>query len=155
MKKLLITAVVAASLLIGFTALPAHAQGVWDVCPDSVKNSSAICGDQSQATDIVKRIVNVFLFVIGMLAVIMIIHSGLKYTSSRGDAEMIKSAKNTLLYAVTGLIVAMSAFAIVNFVLGAFSGTSGTGSSENGNPSGNNNYNQSGQQSIRGEDGAE
>ncbi len=126
MKKLL-AGVLIAGFLASFMAMPAEAQGVWGACDGS---SSAICADQSEATDIVKNIINVFLFAIGALAVIMIIHSGLKYTASRGDAEAVKGAKNTLLYAVTGLIVAMLAFSIVNFVLGAFSGTTETQETE-------------------------
>ncbi len=114
-------AVLSVGLLTCLFAVPASAQGVYDVCPPGVSSSSAICADESEATDIVKNIINIFLTVIGALSVIMIIHSGFKYVTSRGDAEQIKSAKNTLFYAVTGLVVAVLAFAIVNFVLGAFS----------------------------------
>lgn len=123
MKRLGII-VVAAAMLAGFATAPVMAQeadtkqtGVFGACDGQ---ESAICSDKTEATDVVKRVINLMLYVIGILSVIMIIHSGLKYTASRGDAEMIKSAKNTLLYAVTGLIVAMLAFTIVNFVVGAF-----------------------------------
>lgn len=117
--KVLIAAIVVAGMLALLWAAPAEAQ-LWNPCPDGVSGSSAICGDESEATDVVGRLINVFLFVIGALSVIMIVHSGLKYTTSRGDPEQIKSAKNTLLYAVTGVIVALLAYSIVNFVVGAF-----------------------------------
>ncbi len=123
MKKIVIAALVA-TCFVGLVALPVAAQGVWDVCPSGVSSASELCGDKTQATDIVKRLINLFLYAIGVLSVILIIHSGLKYVNSRGDAEGVKSAKNTLLYAVIGLIVAMLAFTIVNFVIGAFGGNS-------------------------------
>ncbi len=118
MKKLKIVALVAGLCLCLFS-LPVEAQGIWGAC-NQAAGGSAICEDQTEATDIVKQLINLFLFVIGALSVIMIVHSGFKYVSSRGEAEQVKSAKNTLLYAVAGLIVAMLAFTIVNFVVGIF-----------------------------------
>lgn len=121
MKKIR-TLVLLAGLSVCFWAVPAEAQGVWGACQGE-NASSAICGDKTEGTTIAKRLINVFLSVIGALSVIMIIHSGFKYVSSSGDSEKIKSAKNTLLYAVIGLIVAMLALTIVNFVIAGFSGT--------------------------------
>jgi len=60
------------------------------------------------------------LVVMGMVAVIMIVVGGVRYTTSNGDSSAIKSAKDTILYAVVGLVVAMMAFAIVNFVIDRF-----------------------------------
>lgn len=108
---------------LSLAAQPVGAQGVWEVCKSGVNTDSAICVDakkNTEASNIVTRLINTFLFVIGILSVVMIIHSGFKYVNSRGDAEGVKSAKNTLLYAVTGLIVALLAFVIVNFVVGIF-----------------------------------
>lgn len=64
-------------------------------------------------------IVNVLLFIIGAISVIMLIIGGIRYTISNGDTGAVTSAKNTILYAVVGLIIAFLAFAIVNWVLGA------------------------------------
>ena len=69
----------------------------------------------------IKNVINVLLFILGAIAVIMIVIGGIKYTISNGDASNIKSAKDTILYAVIGLIIALMAYAIVNFVVGAFS----------------------------------
>jgi len=79
-------------------------------------------GDQNQPKleDSIKWIVNVLLFVLGAVAVIMIIIGGIRYTTSNGESAQITSAKNTILYAVVGLVVAILAYAIVNFVLSAF-----------------------------------
>jgi hypothetical protein len=68
----------------------------------------------------IKIIVDSLLFILGALSVIMIVISGIKYTSSMGDSSAITSAKNTLLYSVIGLVVAIAAYAIVNFVLTQF-----------------------------------
>lgn len=68
----------------------------------------------------IKDIINVLLFVIGAVAVIMIVIGGLRYVMSNGDSSAITGAKNTILYAVIGLVVALLAYAIVNFVIGQF-----------------------------------
>lgn len=70
--------------------------------------------------DRIKTVVNILLFVLGAIAVIMIVIGGIRYTISGGDSGAITGAKNTILYAVVGLVVALLAYAIVNFVLGAF-----------------------------------
>lgn len=68
----------------------------------------------------IQTIVNVMLYVLGAIAVIMIVIGGIRYTTSNGESSSITSAKNTILYAVVGLIIAIMAYAIVNFVIGAF-----------------------------------
>ncbi len=65
----------------------------------------------------VTTIINVALGIIGLVAVVMIIVGGLNYTTSAGDAAKVKKAKDTIMYGVIGLVVALLAFAIVNFVL--------------------------------------
>lgn len=68
----------------------------------------------------IRSIVNMMLYVLGAIAVIMIIVGGIRYTTSAGDSGRIKASKDTIMYAVVGLVVALLAFAIVNFVLRAF-----------------------------------
>ena len=63
-------------------------------------------------------IVNVLLFIIGAVSVIMLIYGGIRYTTSGGNANSVTAAKNTIMYAIIGLIIAIFAFAIVNFVVG-------------------------------------
>lgn len=79
------------------------------------------------------EITNVLLFIIGAVAVIMIVIGGLRYVISGGDAKQVQAAKNTILYALVGVIIAILAYAIVNFVSSTFitNGSSGglTGSS--------------------------
>lgn len=77
------------------------------------------------------QISSVLLFIVGAIAVIMIIIGGLRYVISGGDASQVQSAKNTILYALVGIIVAILAYAVVNFVVGSFvpqsNGSSGVG----------------------------
>jgi hypothetical protein len=66
---------------------------------------------------LIKTVVNVLLWAVGVLSVIMIIFSGFRYITSSGDASKTKSAQSTLIYSVVGLIVAIMAWAIVNMVI--------------------------------------
>lgn len=61
---------------------------------------------------------NVMLFIVGALSVLMLIVGGLRYVVSGGNSAAITNAKNTVLYAVVGLIVSLLAFAAINFILG-------------------------------------
>lgn len=69
-----------------------------------------------------RTITNVLLFIIGAISVIMLIIGGIRYTISGGDSAAVTSAKNTILYAIVGIVVALLAYAVVNFVLGSFTG---------------------------------
>lgn len=62
-------------------------------------------------------ITNILLFIIGAVSVVMLIIGGIRYTISQGDSSAVTSAKNTILYAIIGIVVALLAFAIVNYVL--------------------------------------
>lgn len=66
---------------------------------------------------IFKKVVNIMLFVIGAVAVIMLIYGGVKYVTSGGAQDKVAEAKNTILYAIVGIVVALLAFAVVNFVV--------------------------------------
>ena len=74
-------------------------------------------GATNRIEDIVKLIINIFSWIVGIIAVIMIIVGGLKYITSGGDSGNVGSAKNTILYAVVGLIVVALSQFIVRFVL--------------------------------------
>lgn len=70
-------------------------------------------------TNLLESIINLLLFILGAIAVIMIIIGGIRYTTSNGDQTQVTSAKNTILYAIVGLVVAIMAYALINFVLNA------------------------------------
>lgn len=82
-------------------------------------------GQQTNLMETLQIIINVALGIIGFIAVAMIIVGGVQYTTSAGDAARVTKAKNTILYGVVGLVIALLAFAIVNFILvNIFGGTS-------------------------------
>ena len=90
------------------------------------KGIDAIGGSSSTATlqvdDIVLAVVNWLLFAVGVISVIMLIVGGIKYATSAGDSNKVTSAKNTIMYAIIGLAVAVLAFAIVGFVTNTLNG---------------------------------
>lgn len=64
---------------------------------------------------IVKSVVDILLYISVIVSVIVIIVSGIKYASSTGDSGKVTSAKNTLLYAVVGLLVSVMSLAIIQY----------------------------------------
>jgi len=94
-----------------------------DACDglNQLNNNSQACGKgQSVITKIVAAVINILSTVIGIAAVIMIIVAGFKYITSGGDAGNVSSAKNTLVYALVGIAVAVLAQFLVHFVINKF-----------------------------------
>ena len=122
MKKV---SVILASLL----ALPVMAFGVTTLMADSASaqlnlesgiNSAKGTGAPDNVTEddgLIKKVVNLLLWAIGIVSVIMIIIGGIRYATSNGDSNQVTAAKNTIMYAVIGLVIPIFAYAIVNFVL--------------------------------------
>ena len=77
--------------------------------PDSINS-------QPTVMTTIRNITNLLVFVLGAVAVIMIIVGGVRYVTSGGDQNAITGAKNTVMYAIIGVVVAIAAYAIVNFV---------------------------------------
>ena len=73
--------------------------------------------DGASLTEIVQSILNWIFGIIGIIAVVMIIIGGFNFMTSAGDPGKVKKGKDTILYGIIGLVVALLAFAIVNFVL--------------------------------------
>lgn len=132
MKKQLYYPLIAivTSLLIGLSALPASAA----IPGGGVAGGAASARGADQpadlfgATGMFATITNILLFVIGAISVIMVIIGGLRYVLSGGDSSNIQAAKNTILYAIVGIIVALLAYAAVNFIIGSFATGSAGGS---------------------------
>jgi uncharacterized membrane protein len=75
-------------------------------------------GSEGALSDIIRLVINVISVVVGVVAVVMIIWGGLKYITSGGDSSNVSSAKNTIIYAIIGLVIVALAQFIVRFVLG-------------------------------------
>ena len=98
---------------------------VYSAC--SITNGVQSGADCAQGTGVptsldaqIQNITNLLLMAIGVIAVIMIIVGGIRYAVSGGDENGTRAAKDTILFAVIGLVVALLAYAIVSFVLRQF-----------------------------------
>ena len=80
------------------------------------------------AGGVITTITNILLFIVGALSVIMLIVGGLRYVISGGNSTAVTAAKNTILYAIVGLVISFLAYAAINFVIGTLApGMVGTG----------------------------
>lgn len=95
---------------------PQVASSVSDACK-GIGLAGGGCKNSSQLNKVIKSIVNLLTIIVGVVAIIMIIISGMKFVTSGGDSQKTASAKTTLIYAIVGLIVVALAQVIVRFVL--------------------------------------
>ena len=129
MKKVILNTVAAILTVFGLTGVamisPAYAQVLCangetrdtiQECPEWNSGQSGIA-QNSDLMAVLTTIINVIVGVIGFVAVVMIVVGGISFATSQGDSGKVAKARNTILYGVVGLVVALLAFAIVNFVL--------------------------------------
>lgn len=129
MKKLLLLVMSAGTLLLSGSPLlaapafameasPVVASASTDTACSAIGLSGASCADGANGlSGIFNTIVKILSVVVGIAAVIMIIVSGLKYVTSGGDSNKTAGAKNTLVYAIIGLVIVALAQFIVHFVI--------------------------------------
>jgi len=104
-----------------FVSQPASAIDVNIGNSCTYNDKSSVCaGKNDNANNNVKTLINTLIYILGIVTTFVIIIGGVMYTVSGGDASAVKRAKDTILYAVIGLVVAILAFTIVNFVIGRF-----------------------------------
>ena len=95
----------------------------FDACKHVKTQGTAVCaGSKTKAEDVVKNIISILFWIIGTLAVIVIIYAGIIFITAAGNPGKVAQAKTMIIYAVIGLAVAILAYTIVNFVVGASSG---------------------------------
>lgn len=146
MKKAIIWIAIAMGMILAapaVSAMPSIAGSlVGESCDENSQTTGVCASDESKNQTVdstLKNIIDFLLMVAGLLAVVMIIVSGIKIMTSAGDSNKFAAGKKTLLYAVIGLAVSVSAFAIVNLVVAEVNKPR---SSVNGSPpasAGNNN----------------
>ena len=119
MKKIYIAALAIVTLAIGssFVAIPAFAAPADDVLRGV---NTADTGATGTLGSNIRNITNALLYILGAIAVVVIVIGGFMYATSAGDAQKAKTAKDMILYAAIGIVVAMLAFAIVQFVTSQF-----------------------------------
>lgn len=130
-KRILSAAVMVPAIVLGVGLLlqpaPAHAafdKGLQDGADaaqgkDQQGDAASLFGEGGQG-GIFRTITNVMLFLIGAISVIMLIIGGIRYVVSGGDSTKVQEAKNTILYSIVGVVVAILAYAVVNFVIQSF-----------------------------------
>lgn len=133
MKKLtkIISAVVAVVLAGGLIAAPAFADDpfcnpdmgaeAWKAmgCDDGTSGGTAV------VSDVVVNILNVVIGMLAIVAVVFVVVGGVGYMTSAGDSTKLKKARDTILYAIIGLVICALAFGIVNFAVSIINGESG------------------------------
>lgn len=128
MKKLIQNIVLSLGIITGagLMSVPATVNaGLFDGAKDqacqgaSLGSGTACDADAANKgiNSLIKTVLNILSLAVGIIAVIMVIVAGLKYITSQGDSNSVNSAKNTLLYAVVGLVIVALAQVIVRFVL--------------------------------------
>lgn len=122
-KMILAAALVFTGVMAPVTGAYAENEFSKDICGtdiDADLKEAAGCNENRQAMSVANSLLNIVLTVTGLLSVVFVIVGGVRYQVSAGDAGKAKAAKDTITYAIIGLIVSMLAFAIVNFLFGAF-----------------------------------
>ncbi len=129
-KSHLVTLSLALALFIPATVPLAVAYGCTGGTADQIQagangalgpNGDVDCSPTTGTSDIASiahTIVNIFSFIVGAVSVIMIIYGGFRYVTSGGESGAVGNAKNTLVYAIVGLIIVALAQLIVHYVLG-------------------------------------
>ena len=118
----IIARIVCLSILFGVLAAPlatasvaASAQS--DICSGLGEAGGSCSGGSGPINHTLANIANIISVIAGVAAVIMLIIGGVKYITSNGEASNISSAKNTIIYAIVGLVIVALAQSIVHFVL--------------------------------------
>ena len=116
-----ISAILAVVGVLSVSALvltPAPANALGDAAKSSACSSIGGCTNgEAKINKTVSFVIKTFTVVVGIIAVIMIIIGGFKYITSGGDSSKVTSAKNTIIYALIGLVIVALAQVIVRFVL--------------------------------------
>jgi len=121
-KKITTTSLIVMSLssiiFLSAPTTPAFADAKSEVCNAIGVGAGRPCENgESRITRIIATVINLLSAIGGIIAVILIIIGGVKYMTSGGDSNSAANARNTILYAIVGLIIVVFAQVIVRFVL--------------------------------------
>lgn len=89
--------------------------GEWD--PGANGGTCRTPGSVRTVPNTIRRVVTILIFIVGAVSILMIVVGGLRYVLSGGDEKAVAAAKNTIIFAIVGVVIAVAAYAIVNFVL--------------------------------------
>lgn len=117
-QKRTISFFVVIALTLGiFVALPSGGVVYADAKSEACAAIDGCDGGTSSVQTLIKNIINVLSAIGGIIAVIMVIIGGFKFVTSGGDSNASASARNTIIYALVGLVIIAFAQIIVQFVL--------------------------------------
>jgi hypothetical protein len=127
-KKLLLAITGFIVMMTAFALVPAVVSAATDpfqgVCQSGGGGGSPVCGTGGGADPLagqngaIVRITTILAIVAGIVSVIFLVWGGIKYITSGGDSSGVSSAKNTIIAALIGLVIAALARPIINFVIG-------------------------------------
>ena len=119
MKKIIFLALVSLGIasVLGLSMVSSNASaqvssGINAATTDEMKNKQI-----DGSNGVIRTVSNILIWVVGIVAVIMIVWSGFKYITTAGDASKVASAKSSLTYAIVGLTIAILSYSIVNFIM--------------------------------------
>ncbi len=90
---------------------------IYSQLAESIAKQTSKAADDGNLDNSVSFIIDAVIVMLGVVAVIIIILGAITYATSQGDPGKVKKGKDTILYGIIGLVVALSAFAIVTFVI--------------------------------------
>ena len=122
LKSILISTLMVAVMVFGVSIIyqTGNTEIAGAVNSEITSGMNATSAGTSTPTDanvVIKNVTNIMFFIIGAVSVIMLIYGGIRYTTSGGNTNSVTAAKNTIMYSIIGLVVAILAFAVVNFVV--------------------------------------
>jgi len=133
MSKKIAVKTAVATVATGATALLVNASSALAACTDAQVRAgitnAADCAKGSGAASslfgtggLINTISNVVFGLVGTIAVLYLILGGISYITSQGDQKKIEGAKNTILYAIVGIVIVIASYAIASFVINTFKG---------------------------------
>lgn len=88
--------------------------------------------DTVEVGKIVQNVINVVIAALGIVAVLFVVIGAAQYVTSQGDPAKTKRARDTIIYALLGVLLAVFAYAIVNFIISAIASNNGGGEATGG-----------------------
>lgn len=123
-QTLIVFALMAVGLSLVAFAPSVFAQGTGLIQPgDSPTRIQTATNNSDSIRDLVLRIVDYFLFFLGLVATLMVIYGGIIYVTAAGEQDAVDKAKKIISYSLIGIIIILLSFALVNTIINAGTGS--------------------------------
>lgn len=120
--KIKISLISLISLLI-FAVPVAAGVEIFDACNGVAADSTSICSNTDEGSvlsgpnSILRNGLRIFVFIVGFTSIVMVMVGGFRYITSQGDPGGLASARQTLIYAIVGLVIALASEGILRFIV--------------------------------------